>query len=224
MNDYIPPIVTVDAIILSIIDGHLEVLLHRRPYEPFEGSWALPGAYYSKGDDLQTVLGRTVERKLDVEFNSTPYFEQLYTFDAGQRDPRGPTISVSYMGFVRPGAFSSQPKETAGSRFFRVNQLPELAFDHENIIGVAVDRLRSKLLYTDIIKYILPKQCTLTQIQEAYEQIVGIEFDKRNFRKKLLALDVLEASPDKLTGTTHRPAQLYGFKGENLTEFTKAFL
>lgn len=224
MDEYTPPIVAVDAVLLSIIGSHLEVLLHLRPYAPFEGSWALPGAYYSKGDDLQAVLRRTIDQKVDVQFTSIPYFEQLYTFDAGQRDPRGPTISVSYMGLIQPETFHVQPEENAGSRFFGVNQLPELAFDHESIIGVAVNRLRSKLLYTDMIKYILPKQCTLTQIQEAYEQIIGLKFDKRNFRKKFLALDVLEASPHKLTGATHRPAQLYGFKGEGLTEFTKAFI
>lgn len=224
MYEYVPPIVTVDAIILSIIDGRLNVLLHRRPNEPFEGSWALPGAYCSRDEALQTVLARTIDRKLDVEFDSVPYFEQLYTFDTGQRDPRGPTLSVSYLGLARPEEYHTQPAETAGSRFFNVQKLPDVAFDHNTIIGVAVDRLRSKLFYTDIIKYVLPKQCTLTQIQEAYELVAGFEFDKRNFRKKFLALDVLKVSPNKLTGTAHRPAQLYEFRGDKLIEFTKTFM
>lgn len=223
MYTYVPPILTVDAVILAIIKGKLSVLLHQRPKEPFKGQWALPGAYCSRDQSTAEALEERVRSKMDVNFTTLPYFEQLYVFDTKGRDPRGPTISVTYLGVTRQGDYTLNTAENS-CNFFAITDLPELAFDHADIIKVAVKRLSSKLLYTDIIKYILPHEFTLTELQDAYQQITGTEFDKRNFRKRFLNLDVITPSQKKTTGAAHRPAQLYEFKKQQgLEELTRAF-
>jgi 8-oxo-dGTP diphosphatase len=221
MYNYIPPILTVDAVILALVDDQLSVLLHQRPNEPFKGQWALPGAYCSKDQRIIEALQERVQHKIDVSFTRLPYFEQLYTFDTANRDPRGPTVSVGYLGITRPDDYTIPAN--ARSRFFPVAELPALAFDHADIVQAAVERLRSKLLYTDIVKYALPKHFTLTQLQAAYETITTNSFDKRNFRKRYLSLDVIRSTNRKSTGSAHRPAELYTFAGHALQEFTRAF-
>lgn len=223
MYKYAPPILAVDAVILTLGDSRLSVLLHQRPQEPFKGMWALPGAYCSQEQSITEALRDRVQNKIGIHFSRLPYFEQLYTFDTKGRDPRGPTVSVAYLGITRPDDYGTSKEQSATSQFFSIESLPQLAFDHSVIIASAVSRLRSKLLYTDLIKYALPRYFTLTQLQDAYELVLYAQFDKRNFRKRFLGLDVITPSTHKLTGNAHRPAQLYEFIHNQPQEFEKNF-
>lgn len=218
---YIPPILTVDAVIFQIANGALEVLLMKRPNEPFKGEWALPGGYNAKGETTTQALHRIVMQKtgVDVE-NDLKYIEQLYTFDNVGRDPRGHAVSVTYMGCGR----DIEPRDArAHVAFLDVNNLPKLAYDHENIIAYARERLIAKLTYTNMVAAFLEKRFTLSQLQAAYEIIFGREFDKRNFRKKFLSLNLIHETDEFWRDGAHRPAKLYEFNSQKLETLSRSF-
>lgn len=218
---YIAPTLTVDAVIFQISNGALEVLLLKRPDEPFKGEWALPGGYNAEGETTTTALRRIVSQKAGIDIEKDlRYIEQLYTFDTVARDPRGHAVSVTYMGCGR----DITPRD-AGSNvaFLDVDNLPDLAYDHANIIQYARERLIAKLTYTNVVSAFLEKRFTLTQLQSAYEIIFGREFDKRNFRKKFLSLNLIHETNELWRDGAHRPAKLYKFNNETLESLSRSF-
>ena len=218
---YIAPTLTVDAVIFQISNGVLEVLLLKRANEPFQGAWALPGGYNAASETTQDALHRIVEQKTGVDTKKDlAYIEQLYTFDTVDRDPRGHAVSVTYMGCGRDVSVRDSHAHTA---FMAVDALPELAYDHANIIQYAHDRLKSKLNYTNAVSAFLAPRFTLTQLQSAYEIIFAKEFDKRNFRKKFLSLDLIEETDELWRDGAHRPAKLYKFKSSQLQSLERSF-
>lgn len=218
---YEPPTLTVDAVVFQITDNTLQVLLIRRPKEPFQGSWALPGGYNAKGETTREALARVVHQKAGIDItDDLSYIEQLYTFDTVDRDPRGHAVSVVYMGCGR----NITPREAAArATFMPVNDLPELAYDHTSIIAYAHERLIAKLTYTNAVSAFLPKQFTLTQLQNAYETVFGRELDKRNFRKKFLSLNLIHETNETWREGAHRPAKLYEFNSTNLETLSRSF-
>lgn len=218
---YIAPTLTVDAVIFQITNGVLEVLLIKRPNDPFRGEWALPGGYNAEGETTTTALRRIVTQKTGVDVESDlRYIEQLYTFDTVDRDPRGHAVSVTYMGCGRDIALRDAGSHVA---FLDVDNLPDLAYDHASIICYARDRLIAKLTYTNAVSAFLEKQFTLTQLQSAYEIIFGREFDKRNFRKKFLGLGLIHETTELWRDGAHRPAKLYEFNSHNLESLSRSF-
>lgn len=201
---------TVDAVVFGadLDSAALQVLLVERDVEPFEGLWALPGGFIQ----IDEPLGTTIKRELKEETGVVAsYLEQLRTFDAPDRDPRGRVISTAYMGLVRP----SQVKLIGGTdaraaRWFLEERLPKLAFDHNEIVANALERLRSKLPWQPVGIELLPKTFTLTELQRIYEIILGHELDKRNFRRKVLSFKVLRNTGETRSGG-RRPAQLFTF-------------
>lgn len=221
-NEYIPPTLTVDAVLFQLQDDVLQVLLIRRSNEPFKGAWALPGGYNPQGETTHDALQRIIKRKAGVDVDrDLGYIEQLYTFDTVARDPRGHAVSVTYLGCglgITPAATATEEP-----RFFPVDQLPELAYDHRHIIEYAHERLRAKVTYTNAVFALLPSLFTLSQLQAAYEAILGHELDKRNFRKKFLQLGLIEGTNEKHLSGAHRPAQLYRFKAQQLEALSRSF-
>lgn len=218
---YIAPTLVVDAVIFQISNGTLEVLLIKRTYEPFKDSWALPGGYNATGETTTAALHRIVSQKAGVDTRKDlAYVEQLYTFDTVDRDPRGHAVSVSYMGCGRDIVLRDAGSHTA---FLQVSSLPELAYDHASIIRYAHERLRAKLTYTNAVSAFLEKKFTLTQLQSAYEIIFGREFDKRNFRKKFLSLELIHETGDMWRDGAHRPAKLYAFNSAKLQSLERSF-
>ena len=206
---YIAPTLTVDAVIFQITNGVMEVLLIKRPNEPFRGEWALPGGYNAAGETTTDALRRIVLQKTGVNTEKDlRHTEQLYTFDTVNRDPRGHAVSVTYMGCGRDVELRDAGAHVA---FLDVDNLPRLAYDHANIIQYARERLIAKLTYTNAVSAFLEKRFTLTQLQSAYEIIFGREFDKRNFRKKMLSLNILHDTGKKQNKVSHRAARLYSF-------------
>lgn len=220
-SPYIAPTLTVDAVIFQITNGALEVLLIKRADDPFKGVWALPGGYNGAGETTTSALHRVVLQKAGVDTEKDlAYSEQLYTFDTVDRDPRGHAVSVTYMGCGRDITIRDAGSHTA---FLDVNNLPDLAYDHAAIIKYGHERLQAKLTYTNAVSAFLEHKFTMTQLQSAYEIVFSREFDKRNFRKKFLSLDLIRETGDMWRDGAHRPAKLYEFKSKKLQSLERSF-
>ena len=216
---YTPPTLTVDAVIFQVNNNTLEVLLLKRPNKPFKGEWALPGGYNAKGETTTDALERIVFQKTGIKIkDDLRYIEQLYTFDTISRDPRGHAVSVTYMSCGRNITYN----EDLEVAFFDVNKIPKLAYDHANIIKYAKERLIAKMTYTNSAFAFLDRRFTLTQLQTVYEIVFGREFDKRNFRKKFLSLNLIHETNELWRDGAHRPAKLYEFNSNKLENLDRS--
>ena len=223
MSEYDPktfdrPSVTVDALVFTIAEDVLKVALVKRAAEPFKNYWALPGGFI----DMKETLEETVKRKLSLKAGyENLYLEQLATFGDPKRDPRTRVITVVYFALTSADNFRSVTSESVSdSQLFDVKKLPpELAFDHKEIIKFGIERLKSKIQYSNIAYGLLPSEFTLTQLQKVYEVILGKTIDKRNFRKKMLTTNLLINTKKKTADSAHRPAELFRFKSKDLKFF-----
>ncbi len=198
-------VLATDVVTFRLKDNFLEVLLVSTTSESFKKKKALPGGLVTPKETAEHAAKRYLKEKGNI---SDVYIEQLYTFSDVDRDPAGRVVSVAYMSLV---SYMKSAVEGEGIRWQSVNDLSKLAYDHNKIVSVAVERLRARIGYTTIIKYLLPKKFTLTELQQAYESIVGHELDKRNFRKKIQALKLVIATGQKRVEGAYRPAELYRF-------------
>lgn len=218
--EYPRPAVTVDCVIFGLDEDELKVLLIRRGQEPFAGKWALPGGFVGMEESLEEAARRELEEETGLR---QVYLEQLYTFGDVGRDPRGRVITVAYFALTRVLA---QPVRAAtdadAAAWFGMGELPRLAFDHAAILKAARQRLRSKVRYQPIGFALLPARFTLTQLQRMYEVILGRELDKRNFRKKVLEMDVLVETDEVETGVAHRAARLWRFDKKKYDELVES--
>jgi 8-oxo-dGTP diphosphatase len=194
-----------DTIVFRLEGRTLQALLVRRPVAPFAGARALPGGFVRDGESLEDAAARVLETETGLR---DVYLEQLYTFGDPARDPRGRVVTVAYIALVRPGG----PAPREGAEWVGMTGLPALAFDHRPILDYALQRLRYKLEYTPVGFRLLPEEFSLSQVQTAYEAILGRALDKRNFRKKLLSLKVLKPLARTARDGAHRPARLYRFE------------
>lgn len=221
-NEYVPPILTVDSVIFQLIDDDLFVLLIQRAKDPFNGAWALPGGYNPEGETTQDAMSRILKTKAGVETRDLKLIEQLYTFDTVARDPRGHAVSVTYMGLGKD-IVPEANKTTQNPQFYPIKNLPELAYDHKNIIAYAHDRLKSKVSYTNAVFALLDPFFTLSQVQTAYEAILCTPLDKRNFRKKFLSLNLIHETSEMKREGAHRPARLFAFNSPRLESLARSF-
>lgn len=219
---YVAPTLVVDSVVFQLVDNELAVLLIERAADPYKGWWALPGAYCAAGETTSDAMTRTLRGKAGIATRDIKLVEQLYTFDTVARDPRGHAVSVTYMGVGRDMTPSSG-KTTQNPRFFALSDLPKLAYDHQAIIEYARDRLRSKLTYTNACFALLPELFTLSQLQTAYESVLGRPLDKRNFRKKFLSLGLIAETEEMRREGAHRPARLYHFRHQTLHALDRSF-
>jgi len=199
--------VTVDIVIFTIQQGVLKVLLVKRRIDPFIGQFAIPGGFVLEDEDLEQAALRELREETGV---SDVYLEQLYSFGKPDRDPRGRVVTVAYFALISADRKLKAGSDAAEAAWYAMNDLPPLAFDHATILDYALERLRNKLEYTTVGFQLLPRKFTLTELQEVYGAILGKELDKRNFRRKMLALKILKPLPEYRRGG-QRPAQLYRF-------------
>lgn len=210
------PSVTVDVVIFSLVNEDLQVLLVKRRHAPFADMWALPGSFIQMEESLEEAAVRALADETGV---TDVYTEQLYTFGNPGRDPRTRVITVAYFALVPHDAIEHRPgRDTTETAWFSVFELPDLAFDHEKILEYAFTRLRYKLEYTSIGFQLLPDVFTLTELQRAYETILGETLDKRNFRRKILSADILEETGEKKKDGEGRPAKLYRYRENAVAE------
>ena len=218
-------VVAVDIALFTIQDESLKVLLVKRAAPPFPGWWSLPGGFVGQAESVDEAALRELQEETGI---TTIYLEQLYTFGDLDRDPRGRVISVSYYALVdwerfqlkarastkdgsSTGGGSASGGKPSGTRWFSVHRLPTVAFDHRKIVVSALERLRNKVNYTSAAFQLLPKKFTLSELQRAYEVILGQPLDKRNFRKKMLQLGILKDTRERQVEGRQRPARLYAF-------------
>jgi len=199
---------TVDIVIFRIQGDALEVLLIRRGIPPFEGAWAIPGGFIQPGEPLEQAARRELEEETGLQ---QTYLEQLYTFGAPERDPRGRVVTVAYFALVAGDQEIGGGSDAAEARWWPMHALPPLAFDHGAILAYALERLRNKLEYSTVGFQLLPPRFTLSELQRVYEIILGRPLDKRNFRRKIELLGILTPLREFRRQGRARPARLYRF-------------
>lgn len=218
------PSVTVDVAVVTLLEDGLGVLLVQRDTHPFKGDWALPGGFVGTDESLEDTAARVLRDKAGLQ---GVFLEQLQTMGAPDRDPRTRVISVAYYALVDPAALGTPADGTAilslsvpwegergGTAIVRDADGRELAlaFDHAEILGVLVKRLRGKLDYAPIGYELLPRAFTLRQLQDVHEAILGRHLNKDSFRRRILASGLITPTGKREQGVGYRPAQLYRFK------------
>lgn len=206
-----PPFaVTVDLVLMTVVDAVLSVLLQRRGEEPYVGALALPGGFVGIEDRLDDAAKRVLVGKAGVAAQDSAWLEQLYTFGDPQRDPRMRTVSVAYFALLPHAVLERAVTSKADLALRPVTEPGEpLAFDHAAIIAAAHERLRGKLDYTPIAFALLPDLFTLRDLQTVHEAIIGTALNKPAFRRRMLDTGWIEATGERETETPFRPAELY---------------
>jgi len=209
-ESYEQPGVTVDLVIFTVNQDALKVMLVKRAEPPFSGYWSLPGGFLKSGESLDEAALRVLKEKTGVE---EVYLEQLYTFGEPGRDPRARVITVTYFALI-PWKNLMRPdsSKVTDVTWHAGDQLPRLAFDHKVIVNYAIQRLRAKAGYSNIVYGLMPEKFRLSDLQKMYEIILDTKLDKRNFRKRMLASGLLQETGRKDIVGAHRPAMLYQFK------------
>lgn len=224
----LPALITVDIVVLTIIDADLKVLLIKRKDPPFAGSWALPGGFLRSADsnnpdEKEEDLDNAAIRELKEETNlpiETFYLEQFHTFSTPNRDPRSRVITVGYYALIKPNL---APLVYAGgdashAQWHSISELSsnQLAFDHESILNKSVEFIRHRIDHTAIAFELIPPTFTITELRSVYEVIKGTKYDRGNFRRRFhrfLDDQMIELAPGKrITGT--KPAAVYRFKSK----------
>ncbi len=218
--DYDRPSVTVDIVIFTILDNDLKVLLVRRKGPPYQDMWAIPGGFIEMNESLEASALRELKEETGVD---QVYLEQLYTFGEPGRDPRTRVITVAYLALIEASQLTpvQAGSDAAEAKWFSLYALPDLAFDHQLILDYALQRLRSKLEYTNVAFQLVPEKFTLTELQRIYEIIWHEKLDKRNFRKRLTIRELnstkqdgdymLEELAETRPGGNYGPTKLYRF-------------
>jgi 8-oxo-dGTP diphosphatase len=206
--EYPRPSVTVDCVIFRLApdSGRLQTLLIQRDKAPFQGCWALPGGFVEMDESLDTAAARELGEETGL---AALYLEQLYTYGAPGRDPRGRVISVAYFALLSTDIQVTAGSDARAAQWFDTSECSEIAFDHSQIIERALERLRAKVRYAPLIFSLMPPKFTIADLQRVYESVTGLKPDARHFRRKVEGLGVLASAGSRPTG--RRPATLYRF-------------
>jgi len=206
----------VDVVVLGFVDGELYGLVsnvNRPPH--YNNAPCFLGGMVTETETAEGACARILNEKGGVK-KTDIYTEQLATFSAVERDKRNRVVSVAYLGLVRPDFIRTYSHSEASFR--PLKDCKHLAYDHDDMLSVTKKRLAGKLTYTTIAQFLLPRHFTLSELQDVYEGVTGTTHDKRNFRKKILALDIIHDTDLVQDGVPNRPAALYEFKSSKLTE------
>ncbi|MFA5358821.1 MAG: NUDIX domain-containing protein [Patescibacteria group bacterium] len=205
--------IATDVVIFTIKDEKPQVLLIKMKKKPFADSWAVPGGLVHGDESVDRAARRHLFSKTGLK---DVYLEQLYTFGSVDRDPFGRVVSVAYFALIPNADLKLKTtSEYAGVQWCPVDKLPKLAYDHKEVVSKAVERLQAKLGYTNIVFGLLPPEFTLSELQKTYEIILGKKLDKRNFRKKLFSLKLVQSTGGRKAGDANRPAELYRFASKH---------
>lgn len=219
IDQYPRVIPAVDIVLMTVRDGRLKILVHRRQQDAktFPGQLALPGGHIHAQEDADSLMAarRVLKTKVKVD---PSYLEQLYTFADGARDPSGWSISIAYYALVPSALLEHMDRSVT---LVDAEAIPRLAFDHNRIVDVAIERVRNKASFSSLPCYLLPEKFTLGMLQAAYEQVMNTTLNKANFRKKLEELNFVEPIEGEMQMGKQRPAQLYRVKPGRLAVFNK---
>ena len=212
--------VAVDAVVFGYKDNELKVVLIQQKFGTNQNFWALPGGLVNENETLLDAVKRELKEETNLTVN---YLEQLYTFgDDIKRDSRNRVISVAYFALIDPTGLEIKADTDAENvHWFSIKQIPNLAFDHNQIIGLAFARLNSKLSYQPIGFDLLPKYFLFSELENLYCSILEKEIDRRNFRKKILSFGIIEETSKLSHQKSGRPAKLFVFNQEKYTQLNK---
>jgi 8-oxo-dGTP diphosphatase len=215
---YPRPSLTTDCVIFGFDGLHINILLIQRGAEPFKNKWAFPGGFVNMDESTEDGAKRELYEETGIK---DVFVEQLYTFSDVNRDPRGRVVSVAYFALVRISDYKLIAGDDASSaKWFKLDDIPSLAFDHDMILRVAHNRLKAKIRYQPIGFELLNEKFTMPELQLLYESILGIKFDRRNFSNKINKTGLLVALDEKKSGTPHRAPRLYMFDKNKYDELT----
>jgi 8-oxo-dGTP diphosphatase len=217
--EFARPALTVDIVVFALDEDDLKVMLVERDLAPFAGQWALPGGFVHVDETLDDAARRELREESGLK---NIFLEQLYTFGSLDRDPRERVVTVAYYALVNlAGHDVLASTDARNAAWFSMTDLPKLAFDHKRILRTARERLRAKVRYQPIGFELLPEQFTLRQLQHLYEVILNRELDKRNFRKKVLAMEFVKETNEIEKDVAHRAARLYRFDKRRYDQLMK---
>ncbi|MGL1933710.1 MAG: hypothetical protein OCD01_01750 [Fibrobacterales bacterium] len=207
-NEYLEHL-SVDYVIFGVVENALHFITLEMDVEPCAGQLALPGGLVHVSESLENASERILG---DLTGVRDIFLEQLFTFGEVERYPLKRVITVAYYALINPEDYNLQAGNNVRKiSWNKVSEAPTMPFDHGEILEAAHKRLKSKVRYEPIGFELLPRKFTLTELQKLYEEILGLELDKRNFRKKILKMDFLVALNERQTGVSHRAARYYRF-------------
>ena len=214
---YPHPAVTTDCVIFGFDGERLQVLLIERGIEPYKGRWAFPGGFLKMDETAEEGARRELKEETGLD---SAYMEQFHTFSTPERDPRERVITIAYYALVKIQEVKGGD-DAASARWFPLDEIPSLAFDHDYILRMATQRLREQIHFQPIRFELLPEKFTLKELQLLYEAILGINFDRRNFSKKMMHLEILTDLEETIWPTPKREAKLFKFNAEKYEELKR---
>lgn len=202
------------ASIFTVEKGITKVLLIQRKNKPFEGMWALVGGALHNNEDLNICAAREIIEKTGIE---NIELSLCNVFGKVDRSPVMRMVAISYLGVidVRRVEFLKETLKTSNADWFSIDNIPPLAYDHNEILKDALEKLKIEITRSDILKSLFPSGFTLPELQKTYESILGTNLDRRNFRRKILSLDLIEDTGKEIKFEGKKPAKLYQFKEIN---------
>lgn len=205
------------ASIFTVDEGVTKVLLVKRKNTPFKDMWALVGGALCNNEDLLDGLKREIFEKTGI-LNIETYFSGV--FGKKDRSPVMRMVAITYIGVIDSDKVSvlTETLRTSSADWFPIDKIPKLAFDHNEIVKEALLSLQEKIINTDILKALFPNGFTLPEIQKVYESILGKKFDRRNFRKKILSIDLIQDTNRLRNFQGNKPAKVYKFKKSKISK------
>ena len=211
---YPHPSVTADCVIFGFDGVDIKVLLIQRGIEPFKGKWAFPGGFMKIDETAEECARRELEEETGLKDASV---EQFHTFSDVNRDPRERVITVAHYALVRLSEVKGGD-DAASARWFAMEEVPSLAFDHDRILRMAVNRLKERICFEPIGFELLPEVFTMTELQNLYEAILEVKFDRRNFYNKMLKLGILAEAEPRPANASRRTPTKYRFNAAKYAE------
>lgn len=211
---YPHPAVTADCVIFGFDGVSIKVLLIQRGIEPYKGQWAFPGGFLKMNETVEECAKRELEEETGLKSTSV---EQFYTFSAVNRDPRERVITVAHYALVRLSEVKGGD-DAASAKWFAMNEIPSLAFDHDHILRLAVKCLKERICFEPIGFELLPEVFTMTELQNLYEAILEVKFDRRNFYNKMLKLGILSDAEPRPANASRRTPCKYRFNAKKYAE------
>ena len=211
---YPHPAVTADCVIFGFDGVSIKVLLIQRGIEPYKGQWTFPGGFLKMNETVEECAKRELEEETGLKSASV---EQFYTFSAVNRDPRERVITVAHYALVRLSEVKGGD-DAASAKWFAMNEIPSLAFDHDHILRLAVKCLKERICFEPIGFELLPEVFTMTELQNLYEAILEVKFDRRNFYNKMLKLGILSDAEPRPANASRRTPCKYRFNAEKYAE------
>ena len=211
---YPHPSVTADCVIFGFDGVAIKILLIQRGIEPFKGKWAFPGGFMKMDETAEECARRELEEETGLKNAAV---EQFHTFSDVNRDPRKRVITVAHYALVKLSDVNGGD-DAASARWFAMDEVPSLAFDHDRILRMAVNRLKERICFEPIGFELLPEVFTMTELQNLYEAILEVKFDRRNFYNKMLKLGILTEAAPRPANASRRTPSKYRFNAEKYTE------